>query len=95
MWHHGAGSRTAPALPPTQFYGYQGQSQQQGGFRQAQQPQQPSQFGGHGYPAFYHSQGGMTQEHHPQNPAEGSLNGYQAAPTQQPSHQSWQQHTNY
>ncbi|XP_047094703.1 uncharacterized protein LOC124707092 isoform X3 [Lolium rigidum] len=95
MWHHGAGSRTASALPPTQFYGYQGQSQQQGGFRQAQQPQQPSQFGGHGYPAFYHSQGGMTQEHHPQNPAEGSLNGYQAAPSQQPSHQSWQQHTNY
>jgi hypothetical protein len=95
MWHHGAGSRAASALTSTQFYGYQGQTQQQGGFRQAPQPQQPSQFGGHGYPAFYHSQGSMTQEHHPQNPAEGSLNGYQAAPSQQPSHQSWQQHTNY
>ncbi|KQK04832.1 uncharacterized protein LOC100840916 [Brachypodium distachyon] len=94
MWLHGAGSRTAAALPPTQFYGYQGQSQQ-GALRQAQQqPQQPSQFGGHGYPAFYHSQSGMTQEHHPQNPSEASLNGYQAAPSQQ-SHQSWQQHTNY
>ncbi|XP_044983774.1 uncharacterized protein LOC123450718 [Hordeum vulgare subsp. vulgare] len=99
MWLHGAGSRTASALPPTQFYGYQGQSQQQGAFRQAQQPQQPSQYGGHGYPAFYHNQGGLAQEHHPQNPADGTLNGYQAAAQQQqqqqPSHQSWQQHTSY
>ncbi|KAK3134810.1 hypothetical protein QOZ80_5BG0410990 [Eleusine coracana subsp. coracana] len=92
MWLHGSGSRTAAALPPSHFYAYQGQSQQ-GGFRQAQQPQ-PSQFGGHGYPTYYSSQGGLTQEQHqPQNLAEGSLNGFQAAPSQQ-SHPSWQhQHT--
>ncbi|WVZ99618.1 hypothetical protein U9M48_044887 [Paspalum notatum var. saurae] len=90
MWLHGSGSRTASALPPNHFYGYQGQSQL-GGFRQAQQPQ-PSQFGGHGYPTFYQSQGGLTQEH-PQNLAEGSLNGFQPAPSQ-PSHPNWQhQHT--
>jgi len=90
MWLHGSGSRAA-ALPPNHFYGYQGQSQL-GGFGQAQQ-QQPSQFGGHGYPTFYQSQGGLTQEHHPQNLAEGSLNGFQVAPSQ-PSHPSWQhQHT--
>uniref|UniRef100_A0A0E0HIJ7 GBF-interacting protein 1 N-terminal domain-containing protein n=1 Tax=Oryza nivara TaxID=4536 RepID=A0A0E0HIJ7_ORYNI len=89
MWLHGAGSRATSALPPSHFYGFQGQSQQ-GGFRQAQQPQQHSQFGGHGYPAFYHSQ---SQEHH-QNPAEGGLNGFQNAQSQ-PSHQGWQQHTGY
>ncbi|KAL6620705.1 hypothetical protein ACP70R_035844 [Stipagrostis hirtigluma subsp. patula] len=90
MWLHGLGSRAASALPPSHFYGYQGQSQQ-GGFRQTQQPQ-PSQFGGHGYPTFYGSQGGLMQEH-PQNLAEGSLNGFQAAPSQA-SHPSWQhQHT--
>ncbi|KAL5231018.1 hypothetical protein ABZP36_029794 [Zizania latifolia] len=93
MWLHGAGSRAASAaLPPSHFYGFQGQSQQ-GGFRQGQQPQQPSQFGGHGYPTFYHSQSGLTQEHR-QNPAEGSLNGFPAAQSQ-PSHQGWQQHTGY
>ncbi|KAG8069251.1 hypothetical protein GUJ93_ZPchr0005g14527 [Zizania palustris] len=92
MWLHGAGSRTAAALPPSHFYGFQGQSQQ-GGFRQGQQPQQPSQFGGHGYPTFYHSQSGLTQEHH-QNPADGSLNGFQAAQSQ-PPHQGWEQHTGY
>uniref|UniRef100_J3M9T2 GBF-interacting protein 1 N-terminal domain-containing protein n=2 Tax=Oryza brachyantha TaxID=4533 RepID=J3M9T2_ORYBR len=93
MWLHGAGSRATSAVPPSHFYGFQGQSQQ-GGFRQAQQPQQHSQFGGHGYPAFYHSQSGLTQEHH-QNPAEGGgLNGFQSAQSQ-PSHQGWQQHTGY
>ncbi|KAG8086445.1 hypothetical protein GUJ93_ZPchr0010g9229 [Zizania palustris] len=36
MWLHGAGSRAASAaLPPSHFYGFQGQSQQ-GGFRQGQ-----------------------------------------------------------
>ncbi|GJN15199.1 hypothetical protein PR202_gb02093 [Eleusine coracana subsp. coracana] len=92
MWLHGSGSRTAAALPPSHFYAYQGQSQQDG-FRQAQQPQ-PSQFGGHGYPTYYSSQGSLTQEQHqPQNLTEGSLNGFQAAPSQQ-SHPSWQhQHT--
>ncbi|XP_062180431.1 GBF-interacting protein 1-like isoform X2 [Phragmites australis] len=91
MWLHGSGSRAASALPPSHFYGYQGQSQQ-GGFRQAQQPQ-PSQFGGHGYPTFYSSQGGLTQEH-PQNLADGSLNGFQTAPSQ-PSHPSWQHQNTY
>ncbi|KAG2590625.1 hypothetical protein PVAP13_5NG419800 [Panicum virgatum] len=83
MWLHGAaGSRAA--VPPGNFYGFQGQSQQ-GGFRQAQQP---SQYGGLGYPSFYQSQAGLPQEH-PQNPTEGSLNNSQAAPAQ-PSHQLWQ-----
>jgi len=83
MWLHGAaGSRAA--VPAGNFYGFQGQSQQ-GGFRQAQQP---SQFGGIGYPSFYQSQAGLPQEH-PQNPTEGSLNNSQAAPSQ-PSHQLWQ-----
>jgi len=83
MWLHGAaGSRAA--VPAGNFYGFQGQSQQ-GGFRQAQQP---SQFGGLGYPSFYQSQAGLPQEH-PQNPTEGSLNNSQAAPSQ-PSHQLWQ-----
>uniref|UniRef100_A0ACD5VQ54 Uncharacterized protein n=1 Tax=Avena sativa TaxID=4498 RepID=A0ACD5VQ54_AVESA len=85
MWLHGAaGSRTVSAVPPGNFYGFQGQSAQ-GGFRQAQQP---SQYGGLGYPSFYQSQAGMPQEHH-QNPAEGRLNSSQTAPTQ-PSHQMWQ-----
>ncbi|XP_062217591.1 actin cytoskeleton-regulatory complex protein PAN1-like [Phragmites australis] len=85
MWLHGAaGSRAVSAVPPGNFYGFQGQSQQ-GGFRQTQQP---SQYGGLGYPSFYQSQAGLPQEH-PQNPTEGSLNNPQTAPTQ-PSHQLWQ-----
>ncbi|KAK3164999.1 hypothetical protein QOZ80_1AG0027630 [Eleusine coracana subsp. coracana] len=85
MWLHGAaGSRAVSAVPPSNFYGFQGQSQQ-GGFRQAQQP---SRYGGIGYPSFYQSQAGLPQEH-PQNSAEGSLNNPQAAPSQ-PSHQLWQ-----
>lgn len=85
MWLHGAaGSRAVPAVPPGNFYGFQGQSAQ-GGFRQAQQP---SQYGGLGYPSFYQSQAGMPQEL-PQNPAEGRLNSSQTAPSQ-PSHQMWQ-----
>ena len=83
MWLHGAaGSRAA--VPPGNFYGFQGQSQQ-GGFRQAQQP---SQYGGLGYPSFYQSQAGLPQEH-PQNPTEGGLNNPEGAPSQ-PSHQLWQ-----
>ncbi|KAL6614783.1 hypothetical protein ACP70R_037053 [Stipagrostis hirtigluma subsp. patula] len=85
MWLHGAaGSRAVSAVPPSNFYGFQGQSQQ-GAFRQAQQP---SQYGGLGYPSFYQSQSSLPQEH-PQNPAEGSLNNPQTAPSQ-PSHQLWQ-----
>lgn len=85
MWLHGAaGSRAVSAVTPGNFYGFQGQSVQ-GGFREAQQP---SQYGGLGYPSFYQSQNGMQQEH-PQNPAEGSLNSSQTAPSQ-PSHQMWQ-----
>uniref|UniRef100_A0A453F6H7 GBF-interacting protein 1 N-terminal domain-containing protein n=1 Tax=Aegilops tauschii subsp. strangulata TaxID=200361 RepID=A0A453F6H7_AEGTS len=85
MWLHGAaGSRAVSAVPPGNFYGFQGQSAQ-GGFREVQQP---SQYGGLGHPSFYQSQNGMQQEH-PQNPAEGSLNSSQTAPSQ-PSHQMWQ-----
>ncbi|WVZ69376.1 hypothetical protein U9M48_018172 [Paspalum notatum var. saurae] len=85
MWlHGGVNSRTVSAVPPGNFYGFQGQSQQ-GGFRQAQQP---SQYGGLGYPSFYQSQGSLPQEH-PQNPTEGGLNNPQGAPSQ-PSHQLWQ-----
>jgi hypothetical protein len=85
MWLHGAaGSRAVSAVPPGNFYGFQGQSAQ-GGFREVQQP---SQYGGLGYPSFYQSQNGMQQEHS-QNPAEGSLNSSQTA-LSQPSHQMWQ-----
>ncbi|XP_066306730.1 uncharacterized protein [Miscanthus floridulus] len=85
MWlHGGAGSRTVSAVPPGNFYGFQGQSQQ-GGFRQAHQP---SQYGGLGYPSFYQSQASLPQEH-PQNPTEGSLNNPQGVPSR-PSHQLWQ-----
>lgn len=85
MWLHGAaGSRAVSAVPPGNFYGFQGQSTQ-GGFREVQQP---SQYGDLGYPSFYQSQNGMQQEH-PQNPAEGSLNSSQTAPSQ-PAHQMWQ-----
>ncbi|XP_021313681.1 uncharacterized protein LOC110434200 isoform X3 [Sorghum bicolor] len=85
MWlHGGAGSRTVSAVPPGNFYGFQGQSQQ-GGFRQTHQP---SQYGGLGYPSFYQSQASLPQEH-PQNPTEGSLNNPQGVPSQ-PSHQLWQ-----
>uniref|UniRef100_A0A0A8YQE7 GBF-interacting protein 1 N-terminal domain-containing protein n=1 Tax=Arundo donax TaxID=35708 RepID=A0A0A8YQE7_ARUDO len=85
MWLHGAaGSRAVSAVPPGNFYGFQGQSPQ-GSFRQAQQP---SQYSGLGYPSFYQSQAGLPQEH-PQNSNEGSLNNPQTAPSQ-PSHQLWQ-----
>ncbi|KAL5228033.1 hypothetical protein ABZP36_016298 [Zizania latifolia] len=85
LWLHGAaGSRAVSAVPPGNFYGFQGQSQQ-GGFRQGQQP---SQYGGHRYPSFYQSQAGLPLEH-PQNPTEGTLNSSQTAPSQ-PSHQFWQ-----
>ncbi|KAJ1284653.1 hypothetical protein BS78_03G221700 [Paspalum vaginatum] len=85
MWlHGGVSSRTVSAVPPGNFYGFQGQNQQ-GGFRQAQQP---SQYGGLGYPSFYQSQGSLPQQH-PQNPTEGGLNNPQGAPSQQ-SHQLWQ-----
>ncbi|KQK09067.1 uncharacterized protein LOC100846506 isoform X2 [Brachypodium distachyon] len=82
MWLHGAAA--SRAVPPSNFYGFQGQNTQ-GGFRQAQQP---SQYGGLGYPSFYQSQTGMPQERL-QNPTEGSLNSSQTTPSQ-PSHQIWQ-----
>uniref|UniRef100_J3L2M3 GBF-interacting protein 1 N-terminal domain-containing protein n=2 Tax=Oryza brachyantha TaxID=4533 RepID=J3L2M3_ORYBR len=85
MWLQGAaGSRAVSAVPPGNFYGFQGQNQP-GGFRQGQQP---SQYGGLGYPSFYQSQAGLPQEH-PQNLPEGTLNSSQTAPSQ-PSHQLWQ-----
>ncbi|OWM73041.1 hypothetical protein CDL15_Pgr001155 [Punica granatum] len=56
MWVHGPGSRTMPAVPASNYYNYQGQSQQPAGLRQGQQPSQ--HFGGAlGYPNFYQSAG--------------------------------------
>ncbi|PHU25922.1 hypothetical protein BC332_04254 [Capsicum chinense] len=87
MWLHGPGSRTMSALPANTYYGFQGQNQQSGGFRQAQQPLQ--NHGSLGYPNFYHSQGGISLEHQQQNPRDGSLGGgSQGQPKQ--SQQLWQ-----
>ncbi|KAK7318894.1 hypothetical protein RJT34_03601 [Clitoria ternatea] len=89
MWLHGPSSRTMSAVPPNNFYGFQGQNQQAGGYRQSQQ--QPSQhFAPHGYPNFYHSQSGISLEHQQQqNPREASLAGSQSQPPKQ-SQQIWQ-----
>ncbi|XP_010243690.1 PREDICTED: uncharacterized protein LOC104587685 isoform X2 [Nelumbo nucifera] len=87
MWVHGPGSRTMSALPASTYYSFQGQSQQHGGFRQAQQPSQ--HYGALGYPNFYQSQPRVSQEHPQQNPNDGTLAGSQGVPTKQ-SHQIWQ-----
>ncbi|KAJ8545349.1 hypothetical protein K7X08_017932 [Anisodus acutangulus] len=87
MWLHGPGSRTMSALPANTYYGFQGQNQQSGGFRQAQQPLQ--NHGSLGYPNFYHSQAGVSLEHQQQNQRDGSLGGgSQGQPKQ--SQQLWQ-----
>ncbi|XP_060194078.1 uncharacterized protein LOC132623353 isoform X1 [Lycium barbarum] len=87
MWLHGPGSRTMSAVPANTYYGFQGQNQQSGGFRQAQQPLQ--NHGSLGYPNFYHSQAGISLEHQQQNPRDGSLGGgSQGQPKQ--SQQLWQ-----
>ncbi|MED6106420.1 hypothetical protein PIB30_004653 [Stylosanthes scabra] len=86
MWVQGPGSRTMSAVPPSTYYNFQGQSHQQGGFRQSQQPSQ--HFGPPGYPNFYQQQG-MSLEHQQQNPREASLGGSQNQPSKQ-SQQLWQ-----
>ncbi|XP_015867039.3 uncharacterized protein LOC107404589 isoform X2 [Ziziphus jujuba] len=90
MWVHGPGSRAMSAVPASTYYGFQGQNQQHGGFRQGQQPSQ--QFGALGYPNFYHSQAGISLEHQQQNPRDAShasLGGSQGQPSKQ-SQQIWQ-----
>ncbi|XP_009785957.1 uncharacterized protein [Nicotiana sylvestris] len=87
MWLHGPGSRTMSAVPANTYYGFQGQNQQSGGFRQAQQPMQ--NHGSLGYPNFYHSQAGISLEHQQQNPRDGSLGASQGQPKQS-QQQLWQ-----
>ncbi|XP_012572320.1 uncharacterized protein [Cicer arietinum] len=87
MWVQGPGSRTM-SVPPSTYYSFQGQNQQQaGGFRQNQQPSQ--HFGPHGYPNYYHSQSGISLEHQQQNPRDASLAGSQQQNPKQ-SQQLWQ-----
>ncbi|PPD84081.1 hypothetical protein GOBAR_DD18999 [Gossypium barbadense] len=87
MWVHGPGSRTMSAVPGSNYYSFQGQNQQGGGFRQGQQPSQ--HFGALGYPNFYHSQTGVLGDHQQQNPMDGSLSGSQGQPSKQ-TQQLWQ-----
>ncbi|KAF3449862.1 hypothetical protein FNV43_RR05941 [Rhamnella rubrinervis] len=88
MWVHGPGSRAMSAVPASTYYGFQGQNQQHGGFRQGQQPSQ--QFGALGYPNFYHSQAGMSLEHQQQNQRDASLGGSQGGQPSKQSQQLWQ-----
>ncbi|KAJ4822039.1 hypothetical protein Tsubulata_001621 [Turnera subulata] len=87
MWVHGPGQRTVSAVPGSTYYSFQGQNQQPGGFRQAQQPSQ--HFGALGYPNYYHSQTGMSLEHQQQSARDGSLGGSQGQPSKQ-TQQLWQ-----
>ncbi|KAK6124111.1 hypothetical protein DH2020_042137 [Rehmannia glutinosa] len=87
MWLHGLNSRTMSAVPASNYYNYQGQNQQTGGFRQGQQPTQ-NYGGAMGYhPNFYHSQAGGISLDQQQNPRDGSLGGSQGQPKQS---QIWQ-----
>ncbi|XP_042042091.1 uncharacterized protein LOC121787440 isoform X1 [Salvia splendens] len=79
MWLHGQGSRTVQAVPTNAYYNYQGQSQQSGVFRQAQQ--QSQNYGTPGYPNFYHSQAGISLDQQ-QNPRDGALGAPQGQPKQ-------------
>ncbi|XP_047969478.1 uncharacterized protein LOC125213143 isoform X2 [Salvia hispanica] len=80
MWLHGQGSRTVQAVPTNAYYNYQGQSQQSGVFRQAQQ--QSQNYGTTpGYPNFYHSQAGISLDQQ-QNPRDGALGAPQGQPKQ-------------
>ncbi|KAH6790252.1 hypothetical protein C2S51_005258 [Perilla frutescens var. frutescens] len=89
MWPHGANNRTMSAVPASTYYNYQGQNQQSGGFRQAQQPSQ--NYGALGYPNFYHSQSGSVSLDQQQNQRDGSLGGSQGQQQQQPKQsQIWQ-----
>ncbi|KAK4361290.1 hypothetical protein RND71_020242 [Anisodus tanguticus] len=87
MWLHGPGSRTMSAIPANTYYGFQGQNQPSGGFRQAQQPLQ--NHGSLGYPNFHHSQAGVSLEHQQQNQRDGSLGGGSHGQPNQ-SQQLWQ-----
>ncbi|KAI5384800.1 hypothetical protein KIW84_071699 [Lathyrus oleraceus] len=91
MWVQGPGSRTM-SVPPSTYYSFQGQNQQQqqqSGFRQSQQPSQ--HFAApHGYPNYYHSQSGISMEHQQQNPRDASLAGSQSQPPKQSQQQLWQ-----
>lgn len=88
MWVHGPGSRAMSAVPASTYYGFQGQNQQHGGFRQGQQPSQ--QFGALSYPNFYHSQAGMSLEHQQQNQRDASHGGSQGGQPSKQSQQLWQ-----
>ncbi|XP_047947734.1 uncharacterized protein LOC125193855 isoform X2 [Salvia hispanica] len=73
MWLHGLNSRTMSAVPASTYYNYQGQNQQSGGFRQAQQPPPSQSYGALGYPNFYHSQSGASHDQpQQQNPRDVS-----------------------
>ncbi|KAK6793232.1 hypothetical protein RDI58_006685 [Solanum bulbocastanum] len=89
LWLHGPGSRTMSAVPASTYYGFQGQNQQTGGFRQGQQPSQSYGSLG-GYPHFYNSQAGISLDQQPQqNLRDGSLSGPQGQPKQS-QQQLWQ-----
>jgi hypothetical protein len=90
MWVQGPGSRTM-SVPPSTYYSFQGQNQQQpGGFRQNQQQPSQQHFAPHGYPNFYHSQSGISMEHQQQNPRDASLAGSQSQQPKQSQQQLWQ-----
>ncbi|KAI4295385.1 hypothetical protein L6164_035435 [Bauhinia variegata] len=90
MWVHGPGSRTMSAVPASNYYSFQGQNQQPGGFRQGQQPSQHFGTLG-GYPNYYHSQTGISLEHQQQNPREAaSMVGSQGGQQSKQSQQIWQ-----
>ncbi|WJX53317.1 hypothetical protein P8452_39323 [Trifolium repens] len=90
MWVQGPGSRTM-SVPPSTYYSFQGQNQQQpGGFRQNQQQPSQQHFAPHGYPNFYHSQSGINMEHQQQNPRDASLAGSQSQQPKQSQQQLWQ-----
>ncbi|XP_055826514.1 uncharacterized protein LOC129894943 [Solanum dulcamara] len=89
LWLHGPGSRTMSAVPANTYYGFQGQNQQTGGFRQGQQPSQSYGSLG-GYPHFYNSQAGISlDQQQQQNLRDGSLAGSQGQPKQS-QQQIWQ-----
>ncbi|XP_004234052.2 flocculation protein FLO11-like isoform X1 [Solanum lycopersicum] len=89
LWLHGHGSRTMPTVPANTYYGFQGQNQQTGGFRQGQQPSQSYGSLG-GYPHFYNSQAGISLDQQQQeNLRDGSLSGSQGQPKQS-QQQLWQ-----
>ncbi|XP_049393761.1 uncharacterized protein LOC125858120 isoform X2 [Solanum stenotomum] len=89
LWLHGPGSRTMSAVPANTYYGFQGQNQQTGGFRQGQQPSQSYGSLG-GYPHFYNSQAGISlDQQQQQNLRDGSLSGSQGQPKQS-QQQLWQ-----